>query len=322
MSEKTELQLLGDETRPYFERYWKIIEPFQHELWNYCKKITGNPWDGEDLYQDTLLKMFTSLSSLSHREQPIHPRSFLFRVATNHWIDICRKRKVKTEDWSDNLLLASTSDSTASMEIEGAFETLLKYLPPRQTVVLVLVDAFQFTAREAAEVIGTTEGAIHATLHRARANLRKLADKESNPYEQKSATESSVHPTLLNRYVSCFNKRDFQGIADLLAEDAVYSFVAQGSKEYGKNSIMTRSHNPAHYERRDLRAFVHQLWGKQAIIFYQLSEQGDPIALNEVLTIESEDNHIVSMKGYFFCPQFMEIASRELGVPRESWQWV
>jgi RNA polymerase sigma-70 factor (ECF subfamily) len=80
MTEKTELQMLGDETRPFFEKFWGVIAPYQNELWNYCKKIAGNPWDGEDLFQDTILNMFTSLSSLSHRSQPIHPRFFCFEL--------------------------------------------------------------------------------------------------------------------------------------------------------------------------------------------------------------------------------------------------
>jgi hypothetical protein len=57
------MQKLGDATRPFFETFWGIIAPYQDELWNYCRKLAGNPWDGEDLFQDTILKMFTSLST-------------------------------------------------------------------------------------------------------------------------------------------------------------------------------------------------------------------------------------------------------------------
>jgi len=321
MSEKTALQILGEETRPYFGKFWEAIAPFQHELWNYCRKIAGNPWDGEDLFQDTVLKMFTSLSALSHRTHPIHPRAFLFRVATNHWIDTCRKRKGIMEEWSDRLVTESSADASASLEIEEAFETLLTFLPPKQTVVLVLMDAFRFTANEAAEVIGTTEGAVHAALYRARSRLRQLASGESNTRNSKAAADPQPDESLVKRYVDCFNKRDFQGIADLLAEHAVFSFVTQSSKEYGKRRIMNESHHPSHYDRPDLYAVVHELWGRKAVIFYKGYEHGEPIALNEVLTIETEDNRIIGINGYFFCPQFMEAAAQELGVPREEWQW-
>ncbi|TVX96701.1 RNA polymerase sigma factor [Cohnella terricola] len=321
MSDKTALQILGEETRPYFGRFWEVIEPFQRELWNYCRKITGNPWDGEDLFQDTVLKMFTSLSALSHREHPIHPRAFLFRVATNHWIDTCRKRKGKMEEWSDHLVTKSSEDVSIALEIQGAFETLLTHLPPKQTVVLVLMDAFQFTANEAAEVIGTTEGAVNAALFRARSRLRQLKSDELSADNSTAAADTQPDESLVKRYVEYFNKRDFQGIADLLAEHAVFSFVTQSSKEYGKRRIMNESHHPSHYDRPDLYAVVHELWGRKAVIFYKGYEQGEPTALNEVLTIETEDNHIIGINGYFFCPQFMDAAAQELGVPREEWQW-
>ncbi|WP_127529860.1 sigma-70 family RNA polymerase sigma factor [Paenibacillus kobensis] len=319
---RTELQKLGDETRPYYEKFWGIITPYQDELWRYCRKLAGNPWDGEDLFQDTILKMFTSLSSLSHREQPVHPRAFLFRVATNHWIDICRKRKMQSEKQQDSPAAAEELDIETPLDIRDAFETLLAHLPPRQTVVLVLVDAFQFTVREAADIVGTTEGAVHAALFRARGTLRQLAAKENAEGEDagRASLAPKPDPALVERYVSCFNSRDFQGIADLLADNAVYSFVTQSSKEYGKSAIMKASHNPSHYERRDLQAFVMELWGRQAAVFCKVRPDGTPEALNEVIALETEDDHIVYLSGYFFCPSFMEAAALQLGLPREEWQ--
>lgn len=73
MTEKTELQKLGERTKSYFDQYCAVIEPYRKELWSYCLRITGSPWDAEDLFQDTILKLFSSLSSVSHRQQPIHP---------------------------------------------------------------------------------------------------------------------------------------------------------------------------------------------------------------------------------------------------------
>ena|SRR5690625_6547681 len=98
MTEKTEFQLIGENTKTMWDKYWETVAPYRSELWNYCRKITGSPWDAEDLLQDTLLKAFASLSALSHRAQPIQTRAYLFRVATNHWIDQCRKNKVQLDD--------------------------------------------------------------------------------------------------------------------------------------------------------------------------------------------------------------------------------
>ena len=262
--------------------------------------------------------MFTSLSSLSHREQPIHPRAFLFRVATNHWIDQCRKRKIIFEEWQEARTASAEPEVGLSLEIRDAFETLLAFLPPRQTVIVVLVDAFQFSTREAAEILGTTEGAVHAALFRARTNLRRMAMDGVEARRMNPDSASKPDPALVERYVSCFNSRNFQGIADLLADNAVYSFVAQSSKEYGKHTIMNASHHPRHYEREDLKALTMTLWGKQVVALCIVARDGTPVALDEVIAIETEDNLIVRMNGYYFCPQLMNLAALEWGLKRNE----
>jgi hypothetical protein len=73
-------------------------------------------------------------------------------------------------------------------------------------------------------------------------------------------------------YVECFNTRDFDGISKLFGEHAVFSFVTQSSKEYGRDTIMNASHNPSHYQRSDLKAVLIDLWGRQTIVFYKVSK--------------------------------------------------
>ncbi|MEF3306918.1 VOC family protein [Paenibacillus sp. GYB003] len=68
---KTELQLVGESAVGPWGTFVEAIGPYRSELWNYCRKLTGSSWDGEDLFQDTLLKSFASLSALSHRQQPL-----------------------------------------------------------------------------------------------------------------------------------------------------------------------------------------------------------------------------------------------------------
>lgn len=313
MSHHTQLQQLGTDTRPLFDRFWEIIAPYQRELWNYCRKITGDPWDGDDLYQDTIMKCFTSLSALSIRTQVLHPRSYLFRVATNHWIDSRRRQqKIKFEHRAEDSSVMSGSSSP--FHVYESVEYLLQYLPPKQAAAVILADAFQFTAGEAAEIIGTTEGAVQAALFRGRSTLRKLASSEV----PRESDHEPPDARLVARYAEYFNERDFDGIAGLLAEHAVFSFVTQSSKEFGRDTIMKASYNPSHYQRSDLKAVMLHLWGRTAVAYFQTDDAGEPIALNEILAIETEDNCIVGMKCYYFCPEFMDAAAEALGVPRET----
>src|SRR5215467_16247740 len=55
----------------------------------YCRQLTGNVWDGEDLVQDTLLRVFTLLAKTDSRLE--NPKAYLIRTATNLWIDRVRR---------------------------------------------------------------------------------------------------------------------------------------------------------------------------------------------------------------------------------------
>ena len=74
-------------------RFDSEVLPYRPDLWRYCQRLTGSAWDAEDLVQDTLQRAFAGLASLW---QPVHPRAWLFRIATNLWIDRYR-REVRAE---------------------------------------------------------------------------------------------------------------------------------------------------------------------------------------------------------------------------------
>jgi RNA polymerase sigma-70 factor (ECF subfamily) len=62
-----------------------------------------------------------------------------------------------------------------SIEVKEALELLADLLPVRQAVVFLLMDVFHFTAKETADRIYATEGAVQAALHRARVHLRSMS---------------------------------------------------------------------------------------------------------------------------------------------------
>ncbi|WP_408009698.1 RNA polymerase sigma factor [Pseudalkalibacillus sp. A8] len=89
------MNTIVEDTRSLHNQFEKEIEPFKQDLWNYCRYVIDTPWEGEDLFQETLLKAFAMLSQIWH---PLNTKAYLFRIATNRWIDECRKRKIKVED--------------------------------------------------------------------------------------------------------------------------------------------------------------------------------------------------------------------------------
>ncbi|MFO1445124.1 hypothetical protein KDN24_18370 [Bacillus sp. Bva_UNVM-123] len=123
----------------------------------------------------------------------------------------------------------------------------------------------------------------------------------------------------MKQFIDPYNQRDFQKIANLLDEHAVFNFVEQSSKEYGKNTIMKASLASTQKETRQQNIFVYEqlLWGKKALIYVTTSNNNRNI-LYDVNLLEVEDEKIINWHSYYFCRDFMKNAANELGLLLES----
>src|SRR3954469_7348389 len=71
--------------------FLESCEPLRPELYRYCRHLTRSPWDADDLVQDALARAFVTLGCL---HQPLdNPRAWLFRVASNVWLNRVRDRR-------------------------------------------------------------------------------------------------------------------------------------------------------------------------------------------------------------------------------------
>lgn len=76
------------------ESYWlgfiDTFEPWRPALYRFCRSLTRTPWDAEDLVQEALMRAFSTMGGMT---PPRNPRAWLFRVASNLWIDRQRKKR-------------------------------------------------------------------------------------------------------------------------------------------------------------------------------------------------------------------------------------
>ncbi|MUT65949.1 RNA polymerase sigma factor [Paenibacillus sp. NEAU-GSW1] len=64
-----------------FEELTLSLEP---ELCRYCRKIAGSEWDGDDLFQETIIKAFHRFRRWPERELS---KPYMYRIAANAWLD-------------------------------------------------------------------------------------------------------------------------------------------------------------------------------------------------------------------------------------------
>lgn len=306
MKNDFDLQALEKEAWPLKKKFLKMIEPYRTDLWNYCRKLTRSPWDAEDLVQETLMKAFASLGQIW---QPLIPKSYLFRIATNTWLNHYRKQQRIVYSIEENLM----EDEVVSykFEVQEAIELLVQQLPPRQVVTILLIDVFDFTARETAEMLMTTESAVKSILYRARVKLKSVVEKESNAEE----TMKQIIPdtAIVNAFIEAFNRRDPDAMAALFSENA-YNDIVHVGQEFGRETIRN-------YSIRDTMldptitlqtAHYHTLLGKPVIVMILETESGQ--YLSEMIYVETEDDKIVYKQDYYFCLDLLAEAATELNI--------
>lgn len=148
--------------------YESLVEPHLEDLRKYCFYLTHSKWDGEDLYQDVLLK---SLVYFLNNKPYQDVKPFLIRVARNLWIDHCRMLQRKRRLTLTGLRTSWLDSDYA--EVRSMIEWIGEKLPSRNIEMLLLSEYFGYTMQEIADALGTSVPAVKSVLFRTRSLLRQ-----------------------------------------------------------------------------------------------------------------------------------------------------
>jgi len=153
-------------------------------LYSVAMRLTRNPYDAEDVVQETLLRAFRALDSFDGR----YPRAWLLTILRNTNINRVRKRTpdlLRDEERTLGALPARGADGR-----EGAAEIALERIPDDAVVdalkrlsddhraVVALVDIDGLTYQEAADILDIPIGTVMSRLHRARRKLRTRLERD------------------------------------------------------------------------------------------------------------------------------------------------
>lgn len=188
-------------------------QQLQDRIYGYCLRITGDRWEAEDLKQDVLLKLYRAIEKNASRNIS---NAYVYRIALNAWRDKMRKHGSTRHELFDPAAL-DRGEPDLRLETRELLETLAERLSPRALVILLLMDAFGFSARETGEMIGAAEGAVQVTLGRARVRLKKLAsrlafDKSGSGPERTKAEQADYGQLDFEALVEAFRRRDAKAI--------------------------------------------------------------------------------------------------------------
>lgn len=328
---------LRGELRQSRRDFLVALEPARAALFRYCRSLTGNTWDAEDLLQDTLTR---GLAEASRRHEPIqNTEAWLIRIATNSWIDSQRRSgRTAPLDWTDpghDLPGTEAADPLAAVEVEAALRQLLLVLPPQERACVVLKDVFAYPLAEIAGMLGTTTGAVKSALHRGRSSLQaaqgahvaqgpQAAPTGSNPAPTPPGTTSSSHPTthaaVLRRLTEAFNAYDIDAMVRLFLSTGrteVVGNVSETGHEEIRTGSLTHTFGPDADEL--YRASIHWFDGEEVILLWERRKDAlqAPELVADVLRVRCAGGEalISQLDWYFFCPEVLAEVADGLGLP-------
>lgn len=164
----------------------QLIEHVQPQVYRFGLKMCRHPEDAEDVLQETLLSLARAFGDF---RGDASVSTWLYTVARNHCIKK-RRTRVDAPTHLEPLDAAqAVADGTPDPERNAqaheswsAVEAALAELSEDDREVVVLRDIEGLSAKEVAEIQGTSVSAVKSRLHRARVALRgRLAPRPLAP---------------------------------------------------------------------------------------------------------------------------------------------
>lgn len=282
---------------PFEARYLAFLETvtqLRPSLHRYCARMTGSVMDGEDVVQGALFEAYRKLDKFDDR-RPLKP--WLFRIAHNRCIDFLRKRGVRVEAETAAMVPDAVNPvEPPALGLGRAVEHLVSSLPPKERACVLLKDVFDYSLEEIAELVDSTVGGVKAALIRGRAKL------EASPASTKPSRAVDPELTRIVRlYVDRFNRRDWDGVRELISADARLIVADAFAGELADAPYFSN------YERWSMpwRLTLGEVDGEPVVIILQRGT--DTWTPYSVVRFDVEGQQINRIRDYAHCPWLISI---------------
>ncbi len=161
------------------EALGEIYDRYAPRIYAYVYRRVSDAQLAEDLTGDVFVRVMRAIQS--ERFWVASFQAWLYRIAHNLVIDHYRRQPAAVDLELDERLIAAKGN-LASDVVErlshGNLYAAISRLTPDQQQVLALRFGEGMTARETAQVMDKSTGAVEALQHRALAALRRVLDRE------------------------------------------------------------------------------------------------------------------------------------------------
>jgi len=296
--------------RLVWRNYLDQLEPIRPELHRYCVSLTGNVWDGEDLLQDAIIRVFSQLGK--HDNALENPRAYLIRTTTNLWIDRIRRfereQAIMTQMVVENSHQNSERRPDARIEDRDAVTRLFQELSPKERAAVLMKDILDLSAAESAAVLQTSVSAVKSSLNRGRDRLAQRRPKLGLNLPPRNIIEA---------FLKALQEVDIETLRVLCSEDLSGDIV--GGVEMSSFDQIKPVFEHAHFVFPQLGFGENPWWeiieyeGELMVVGYRTLNGIEGV--NEIHRLEVVNDRIVRLRVYCFCPDTLRVIADKLDRP-------
>ncbi len=170
------------------EAFEALVERYGRRIYALAYRMAGNEADAKDLSQEALIRVYRALRRI---DPTANLESWLYRIVTNLYIDLLRRRpKARIESLDAPLVTAKGDEVGREVEdpapdpeeivvtaqLDADIQRALLALSPDLRAVIVLSDIEGRSYEEIADMLRIPVGTVKSRLHRVRRLLQaKLA---------------------------------------------------------------------------------------------------------------------------------------------------
>lgn len=151
----------------------QVLEEMAMPLKSFVRKHIANEQDAEEITQDVLLKIFSSVSGLKDDSRI---RAWIYRITRNAIIDYYRKanKSVDFVELNDELEEKLYEDQNSNKEIAGCLKAMIENLPDKYKEAILLTELNHLTHKELGALLGISISGAKSRVQRARKMLKDM----------------------------------------------------------------------------------------------------------------------------------------------------
>src|SRR5208283_5114313 len=178
-------------TQDDHHEFARLVKRWEQPIWRLCTRMTGDPHRGEDLRQETFLRLFER-----RKEYQVTGRfsTYLWRIALNLCYDELRRQERRREfvrdrepgeapgETPDCAAEGPGPDARAAQQEEGELvRQALGRLPEIYRTVVVLRHYEDMKLAKIAEILEIPEGTVNSRMAEALARLSRMLEPKLAP---------------------------------------------------------------------------------------------------------------------------------------------